>query len=80
MPKTDPPIEFRPSKSIMHISIATEQITVQKIPRKLLSKCPQNLDFSLPMPMLCRVSVAHPYHFYIAMPPPGKPYTVVSVQ
>ncbi len=51
--------------------MATEQITVQKIPQKLLSKYPQNLDFSLPMPVPCRVSVAHPYHFYIGSAFPG---------
>ncbi len=32
----------------MHISIATEQITVQKIPKKLLSKCPPEFGFFCP--------------------------------
>ena len=56
----------------MHISIATEQITVQKIPTKLLSNAPQNLYFSLPMAMPCQMSVSHLYHFYMAVPPPGS--------
>ncbi len=32
----------------MHTSIATEQITVQKIPKKLLSKCPPEFGFFSP--------------------------------
>ncbi len=32
----------------MHISIATEQTTVQKIPKRLLSKCPPEFDFFSP--------------------------------
>ncbi len=32
----------------MHISIATEQITVRKIPKKLLSKCPPEFGFFSP--------------------------------
>ncbi len=32
----------------MHISTATEQITVQKIPKKLLSKCPPEFGFFSP--------------------------------
>ncbi len=32
----------------MHISIAIEQITVQKIPQKLLSKCPPEFGFFSP--------------------------------
>ncbi len=32
----------------MHISIATEQITVQKIPQKLLSKCQPEFGFFSP--------------------------------
>ncbi len=32
----------------MHISIATEHITVQKIPKKLLSKCPAEFAFFSP--------------------------------
>ncbi len=32
----------------MHISISTEQITVQKIPKKLISKCPPEFVFFSP--------------------------------
>ncbi len=71
MSKTDLSIKFRPWKSIICISIATEQITVQKILQKLLSKCPQNLDFSLLIFLSqCLYSCAFPvycYHFRVTV-------------
>ncbi len=48
MPNADPSKKFRPWKSILCISIATEQITVQKIPKKLLSKSPAEFGFFCP--------------------------------
>ncbi len=52
MPKTDPSIKFKPwEKHYMHISIATEHIrdiTVQKILKKVLSKCPPEFGFFSP--------------------------------
>ena len=49
MPNIDPSKKFRPWKNIIiHISIATEQITVQEIPQKLLSKFPPEFSFFSP--------------------------------
>ncbi len=66
MPKPDPSIKFRPRKSIVCISvIATEQITIQKIPKKLLSKCfPEFSFFSPDAYAVPGVRGTH-YHFYI---------------
>ncbi len=64
MPKTGPSINL----DLGSLSIATEQITGQK---KLLSKCPAEFGFFSPDALTCRVSVAHPYHFSLAVPSPG---------
>ncbi len=63
----------------MHISIATEQITVQKIHKKLLSKCPPEFGFfsrdavpgvrGTPLPLLPRQCLPRELDRICGLPP-----------